>query len=132
MADSDDLIRQAKESLGSEPDRPPPTRPAPPPEPEPEPEELVRPAPEPVYEQKSMPKPDPFTAARVDPRQRGRMIGQRIGMVILGLVGVFWALMLIGLAVDPTDAGSAIIGLVVITALPIVLGVYLVRKGREE
>lgn len=133
MADSDDLIRQAKESLGSEPDRPPRARREPTAEPEleyePEPEELVRPAPEPVYEQRRMPQ-DPF-APEVDRRQRGRKIGSRIGMVILGFMAVFWALVGIGIAVNPTDVGSTIMAMLIITALPIAIGVYLVRKGRE-
>jgi len=54
------------------------------------------------------------------------------GMVVLALIAILWALMIIGIAIDPTDAGSAILGAIVITAPPVALGIYLLRRGRGK
>lgn len=48
--------------------------------------------------------------------------------MILVLVAVFWALLIIGLFVDPTDWIYGVVGGLVITALPIAGGVYLIRR----
>ena len=124
---SEDLIRQAKDSLTSPGGDTPEVTPEPPPLPEPE--ELQRPAPEPVYDGKPI-QPATYDVPSPMVTQDGPRIGRAIGIVILVLMAIFWMLLIIGLFMDPIDWIYGVIGGLVITALPIAGGVYLIRRSR--
>ena len=126
---NEDLIRQVKESLASPGEETTEVRPEP--RPGPEPEEPPQPAPEPVVSRRPSP-PDTFAAATEPTSQGGGRLAKGSGIAILAIVGVFWALLIIGIVIDPTDAGSVIIGAIVITGLPVALGIYLLRRGRSK
>jgi hypothetical protein len=129
LGGSEDLIRQARESLsaptGEETEIRLQLKASP------QPEDPPQPAPELEYSRKPSP-PGTFAVATEPSSQSEGRLATASGMVILALIGILWALLIIGIVIDPTDAGSAILGAIVITALPVALGIYLLRRGRRK
>jgi len=54
-----------------------------------------------------------------------------IGILLFVGVGVFWFFLVAGIVIDPTDIGWAIFGGVMASALPVLLGLYLVRRANR-
>lgn len=143
MADtpsSDDLIKQSKEALSSssfdervdeDPTRRPstvadriyqdrePSMPA---------SEPGRRHPTPVPREPAEPIATPVAA----PSSGGGTAWKVFGVVLLVFVGVFWALLLLGIALDPEDAGSALLGGVVVSAIPVGLAIVFFRRGARR
>lgn len=128
---SEDLLRQAKEALESRPDVVTP--------------EVAHPdVDDPVAIPVSTPDPtsrplsqDPVAhpADEIPPweptTQGSGKVARIIGIVLLVGVAIFWLLVIVGLFSDPTDIGEAIGGVAVVTALPFLLGRYLVRRANR-
>ena len=63
----------------------------------------------------------------------GRGRGWRIiGLVILLPIAVLWALLLLAIALDPADAGEVIGGAVMLTAIPIGIGVFALKRAARS
>jgi hypothetical protein len=54
-----------------------------------------------------------------------------VGLFILLAIAGFWLLLLIGAVQDPDNAGSVIGGGIVLTAIPFVIAVLLIRRARK-
>ncbi len=141
---SDDLIRQAKESLAA-------------PEPRPEmhtqrPVEEVDPTRthrtvtdrmqdglerDRVVSTTSHPSrvPTQTAAGNVAPKPDSSSKGTRawrvLGILTLGSVAALWALLILGIALDPSDAGEAIGGGAILTVIPATFGVYSLRRANR-
>lgn len=142
---SDDLIRQAKESFTSPTsDREmPPERPAEDNERAPEPQTVA----DRMYDKleadrvdKTPSEPEPFRTYR--PKQSvtdaprsssgGGRVWRIIGIAILVPIAALWALLLVGLALDPEDAGSVIGGAVILTGIPIGIGILALKRAARS
>jgi len=78
-------------------------------------------------------KPTPLPVSTPSPRRTG--FRRVMGRVLLTLSGVFWLLIIAGVIHDAMvgarDSGHAVLGGMLITALPITLGVLLEASGRR-
>ena len=135
---SDDLIRQSREALASSsfdqttedddlPLRPPSVtdriyqdR-----------ERVEQPAEPPRRHLFSVPREpvQPAAGPETPARSGGGTAWKVFGIVILVSVVLFWVLLLLGIALDPEDAGSAVLGGVVLSVVPVALGVLFLRRG---
>lgn len=70
-------------------------------------------------------------ATRSDGGSTGGSALRALGIFILLAVAGLWALLLVGVAQDPSDAGDVIGGGVVLTAIPLLIGFLFIRKGRK-
>jgi len=62
---------------------------------------------------------------------KGRKAWFWVGVTLLALSALIWLFIIIGIVSEPEDAGSAILGGVIFTALPIGIGIYGVWRGRK-
>lgn len=73
---------------------------------------------------------------RVVPAQESAPGGGRgwriLGIAILVPIAALWALLFVGLALDPQDAGEVIGGAVILTAIPIGIGVFALRRAARR
>ncbi len=55
-----------------------------------------------------------------------------LGFAILLPVAALWALLLVAIALDPADAGEVIGGAVVLTVIPIAIGIFSLRRAARR
>jgi len=82
--------------------------------------------PDPTYPAQRVATPTPESG------QGGSKAWRTFGIVTLIAVGLLWALLILGLVDDPTDAGSTLGGGAVLTGIPIGIGVYSLRRGARS
>jgi hypothetical protein len=61
-----------------------------------------------------------------------RRIAHFTGWLLVGVSGVFWFLVVIGVVREPSEAASVILGALVVSVIPITAGALLVRTGRAD
>lgn len=71
-------------------------------------------------------------APQPDSASKGARAWRVLGIVILGSVAVLWALLILGVALDPSDAGEAIGGAAILTVIPATFGVYSLRRSAHR
>lgn len=54
-----------------------------------------------------------------------------IGVALLSISALFWLTLIFVIAVDPEDTGGRVLTTVVITVVPIMIGIYCVRRGKR-
>ena len=54
-----------------------------------------------------------------------------VGVVLLSISALLWLIIIVGIATQPQEAGDAILGIIVITVIPIGIGIYCVRRGKK-
>ncbi len=71
-------------------------------------------------------------APRTDTASKGTKAWRVLGIVILGSIAALWALLILGIALDPSDAGEAIGGAAILTVIPATFGVYSLRRSANR
>jgi len=64
-------------------------------------------------------------------KEAGGLVWYWLGILLVVCCAIAWALLLIGISVDSEDWTDVILGGVIITVIPLALGVFLIKRRRK-